>query len=262
MQSRHPFTLIELLVVIAIIAILAAMLLPALSAARERARSTNCIGQLKQQGLSTLMYAGDNVDRLPSWTPRYNAAQVMSHGPMTASYDYSVGLIMFGYLGDDISKTLSQSLSSNDLQRITQRYFLCPSDLAGTASTTLRKDNYFYWTAANISQGYISYFYWIADDTLIKRWYMPDGVNETGTMGRDTTSGSGVDPDNYYSADASMYYYNVTGAPRLHVNGGNVLAVGGHVRTIPYSAMPVDGWKGTSNKTANKAWIDAMDGRN
>ena len=59
------FTLIELLVVIAIIAILAAMLLPALSAARERARTANCSGNVKQLALSVTMYAGDNKEHIP-----------------------------------------------------------------------------------------------------------------------------------------------------------------------------------------------------
>ena len=62
---KKQFTLIELLVVIAIIAILAAMLLPALSAARERARTSNCLGNMTTTGKCLMFYADDYNDYLP-----------------------------------------------------------------------------------------------------------------------------------------------------------------------------------------------------
>ena len=63
--SLHGFTLIELLIVIAIIAILAAMLLPALNAAREKARAIRCTSNLKSCGLAYSAYSHDNAGLMP-----------------------------------------------------------------------------------------------------------------------------------------------------------------------------------------------------
>ncbi len=75
----YAFTLIELLVVVAIIAILAAMLLPALSAAREKARRTSCMNNLSQTGRACEAYCGDYGGYLPS---------SVVYGPSQASWDF------------------------------------------------------------------------------------------------------------------------------------------------------------------------------
>jgi prepilin-type N-terminal cleavage/methylation domain-containing protein len=71
MNPRRAFTLIELLVVIAIIAILAALLLPALSAAKGRAQQIACMNNLKQLGTAWIMYNGDNGGNIPCCVPFY-----------------------------------------------------------------------------------------------------------------------------------------------------------------------------------------------
>jgi len=81
--DRHcaGFTLVELLVVIAVIAILAALLSPALANSKEKAQSVNCISNLRQLGLAASLYADDETDCLP-WSERHWTAPTTQSGPL------------------------------------------------------------------------------------------------------------------------------------------------------------------------------------
>jgi len=80
-QAKSGFTLIELLVVIAIIAILAAMLLPALARAKEKAKQISCVNNLKQLAIGVSIYCSDNADIMPP----------LCYGDTQLNYPYLMG---------------------------------------------------------------------------------------------------------------------------------------------------------------------------
>ena len=123
------FTLIELLVVIAIIAILAAILMPALSSARERGRMAACTNNLKQIGLLFQNYADNNNDMpVPGWNP-WN-----SYWPLH--------LMMTGYFGPKPAKSSKREKSM--ICKTTGNYLVCPSDPRPVYSPDENQKPYWY----------------------------------------------------------------------------------------------------------------------
>ena len=139
-NSRHGFTLIELLVVIAIIALLAAMVLPALARARERANSIFCLNNQKQWGLAMAMYADDNkefwpaardlnftdpADNNPTWTELHSGAAA---SPPIGLADWFNALPP--YVGSPPLWQYGANSVSNNIFTRARSIFLCPTAAA------------------------------------------------------------------------------------------------------------------------------------
>ncbi len=216
------FTLIELLVVIAIIAILAAMLLPALASAKDKARRTTCINNQKQIILAAHMYAGDFGDHLPypNWNPPWDVVGWLYDGTAGSPPNLSIapynmhpelayqGGLLWTYLGKTIG------------------VYKCPTDLAtDTPGYKIRanKLSTYVWNGAVCGFG------------DVKSGYKLGNFNQDAFIG--------WEPDEYAPGggtaynDASSYPNPATDAALGHRHGkigGIVMGVSGSVLFVKY----------------------------
>jgi prepilin-type N-terminal cleavage/methylation domain-containing protein/prepilin-type processing-associated H-X9-DG protein len=257
-RAGRGFTLIELLVVIAIIAILAAMLLPALSKAKDKAKSIQCLSNMKQWGLATVMYGGDFGDKLPLFGDKFSLGdpEVMWWYQKLAPY-----------------VVRQAAAEKGNYEALATAIRKCPGGSASAPPFYTKT-----WDPAASGIGgwncWVGVYYGGFGNPLTGLFYYGDNVQPIKTtrikkpadamMYMDTVTHYVYSPlvwtfDRDLNGDKMMdssdgvytgeYSFN-NGRPNVHNNGANVTLLDGHAERVPFKKL----WEWRNNKIVHSFW--------